>query len=199
MAAIRALRWASSAAAAAVPVLVLAALVLPAGPAAGAESKATITRHSSGPKLDAVGNVKFWECPSKTTTMLVAMNTLTLHPGSTLTITFIVRNTGTMSCNYTAPYAGIVPGPTITTLQAGPCGSIRYEIATAHGHEVWPGPQVFNCPALGFTQLAPGATVSGTGTWNQDMPNTDSRVPPGKYMVIVDNKTFSFPIKVSSS
>jgi hypothetical protein len=198
MAAIRALRWASSPAAAAVPVVFLAALVLPAGPAAGVESKATITHHSSGPKLDAVGNVKFWECPSKTTKMLVAVNTLTLHPGSTLTITFIVRNTGTMSCNYTAPYAGIVPGPT-TTLQAGPCGSIGDEIATAHGQEVWPGPQVFNCPALGFAQLAAGATVSGTGTWNQDMPNTDRRVLPGKYTVIVDNKTFSFPIKVSSS
>jgi hypothetical protein len=195
----RAHRWvASVAAASAVPGLLLVTLVLPAGRAAGAESKATTTHHTSAPKLDAVGNVKFWECPSKTTKMLVALNTLTLHPGSTLTIAFVVRNTGTKPCNYTAPYADIAPGPTTTTLQAGPCGSIGYEIATSHGHEVWPGPQLVNCPALGFAQLAPGATVSGTGTWNQDKSNTDSRVPPGKYTVIVDNKTFSFPVEVSS-
>jgi hypothetical protein len=179
--------------------LVLATLVPPSGLAAAAKSKATTTtHHPSAPKLDAVGNVKFWECPSKTTRMLVAVNTLTLHPGSTLDITFIIKNTGTKSCNYTAPYASVAPGPTSTTLQAGPCGSIGYEIATSRGREVWPGPQLVNCPALGFAQLAPGATVSGTGTWNQDKPNTNERVSLGKYMLIVDNKQFSFPIQVLS-
>ena len=177
--------------------LLLAALVLAAGPAI-ASSKTTTTHHSSGPKLDAVGSVKFWECPSKTTQMLVAVNTVTLHPGDALTITFIIKNTGSKTCNYTAPYAGAAPGPTSTTLQAGPCGSIGYEITTARGHEVWPGPQLVNCPALGFAQLAPGATVSGTGTWNQDAPNTDRRVSRGKYIVIVDDKHFSFPIRISS-
>jgi hypothetical protein len=199
MAVTRTPRWASLlAAASAASGLVLAALVLPSGLPAGAKSTATTTHHSSAPKLDAVGNVKFWECPSKTTRMLVAVNTLTLHPGSTLTITFIIKNTGAKSCNYTAPYAGIAPGPTSTSLQAGPCGSIGYAIATSRGHEVWPGPQLVNCPALGFAQLAPGATVSGTGTWNQDKPNTDRRVSPGKYVLVVDNKHFSFPIQVTS-
>ncbi len=193
-------RWGSLAAAAsAASGLVVAALVLPAGLPAAAKPKTTTTHHSSAPKLDEVGNVKFWECPSKTTKMLVAVNTLTLHPGSMLTITFIIKNTGTKSCNYTAPYAGVAPGPTSTTLNAGPCGSIGYEIATSHGHEVWPGPQLVNCPALGFAQLAPGATVSGTGSWNQDKPNTDRRVSPGKYVLVVDSKEFSFPIQVSSS
>lgn len=187
--------WAAASAAAG---LVLAGLVLfPALPAAAKTT--TTTHHSSAPKLDAIGNVKFWECPSKTTKMLVAVNTLKLHPGSTLTITFIVKNTGTKACNYTAPYAGVAPGPTSPTLQAGPCGSVGYEIATSRGHEVWPGPQLVNCPALGFAQLAPGAAVSGTGTWNQDKPNTDRRVSPGKYVLVVDNKHFSFPIEVSSS
>jgi hypothetical protein len=200
MAAMRAPSWASLlAAASAASGLVLAALVLPSGLAAAAKSKATTTtRHASAPKLDAVGNVKFWECPSKTTRMLVAVNTLTLHPGSTLDFTFIIKNTGTKSCNYTAPYASIAPGPTSTTLQAGPCGSIGYEIATSRGRDVWPGPQLVNCPALGFAQLAPGATVSGTGTWNQDKPNTNERVSLGRYMLIVDNKQFSFPIQVLS-
>lgn len=187
-----------SAAASGASGLLLAVLVLGAGPAAAAHNGTTITHHSSAPKLDAVGNVKFWECPSKTTRMLVAVNTLTLNPGSTLDITFIIKNTGTKSCNYTAPYAGVAPGPTSTNLQAGPCGSIGYAIATSRGHEVWPGPQLVNCPALGFAQLAPGATVSGTGTWNQDKPNTSTRVPLGKYTLVVDNKHFSFPIQVSS-
>ena len=186
------------AAASAASGLVLAVLVVAAGLPAAAKSGTTTTHHASAPKLDAVGNVKFWECPSKTTRMLVAVNTLTLHPGSTLDITFIIKNTGTKSCNYTAPYVGVAPGPTSTTLQAGPCGSVGYAITTAHGHEVWPGPQLVNCPALGFAQLAPGATVSGTGTWNQDKPNTNKRVPPGKYTLVVDNKHFSFPIQVSS-
>ena len=195
----RAHRWASlSAAATAAAGLVAAGLVLAAGPPVGAKNT-TRTHHSSASKLSAVGNVKFWECPSKTTKMLVAVNTLTLHPGSTLTVTFIVRNTGSKPCNYTAPYAGIAPGPTSATLEAGPCGSVGYEIATSRGHEVWPGPQLVNCPALGFAQLAPGATVSGTGTWNQDKPNSDRRVSPGSYVLVVDNKHFSFPIKVSSS
>jgi hypothetical protein len=200
MAAMRPTKRASSLAAASAAFgLVLAALVLSAGlPAAAAKSRTTTTHHSSSPKLSGVGNVKFWECPSKTTRMLVAVNTLTLHPGSTLDITFIIKNTGTKSCNYTAPYAGIAPGPTSATLQAGPCGSIGYAISTSRGHEVWPGPQLVNCPALGFAQLAPGATVTGTGTWNQDKPNTSKRVPPGKYVLVVDNKKFSFPIQVSS-
>jgi hypothetical protein len=199
MAGMRPSRWISLlVAASAASGLVLAALVLPAGLSATASSKSTATHRTSAPKLDAVGAVKFWECPSKTTPMLVAVNTLTLHPGSTLTITFAIKNTGTRSCNYTAPYAGVAPGPTSTTLEAGPCGSIGYEIASAHGHEVWPGPQLVNCPALGFAQLAPGATVTGTGRWNQDRPNTDEMVRPGKYTLIVDDKHFSFAILVSS-
>src|SRR6185312_16738371 len=82
------------AAASAASGLVLAVLVVAAGLPAAAKSGTTTTHHASAPKLDAVGNVKFWECPSKTTRMLVAVNTLTLHPGSTLDITFIIKNTG---------------------------------------------------------------------------------------------------------
>lgn len=163
--------------------------------AAGAKSNS----HHSGPKLAEVGHVKFWECSSKTTQMLVAVNTLTLHPGQTLTIGFTVKNGGTKSCNYTAPYAGAAPGPTSASLQAGPCGSIGFEVESTRGHEVWPGSQIVNCPALGFAQLAPSATVSGTGSWNQDKPNTSQRVPAGTYDLIVADKTFTFPLRVESS
>ncbi len=187
------------AAAPAVCALVAAALILPAALPAAAKSTTTTTHHASASKLNALGHVKFWECPSKSTQMLVAVNTLTLHPGATLNITFVIKNGGAASCNYTAPYASVAPGPTTSSLQAGPCGSVGYKIVGPHNREVWPGPQLLNCPALGFAQLATNATVSGTGTWNQDKPNTSQRVPPGNYTLIVDNKHFSFPLRVSAS
>ncbi len=110
-----------------------------------------------------------------------------------------MRNGATASCNYTAPYAGAAPGPTSTALTAGPCGSVGYEIEGPHHHNVWPGVQVVNCPALGFAQLAAGATVSGTGSWNQTKPNSSRRVPPGNYTLVVENKHFSFPLRVMKS
>ena len=77
--------------------------------------------------------------------------------------------------------------------------SIGLEVVGPHSKEVWPGPQLLNCPALGFAQLASNATVSGTGTWNQDKPNGSQRVATGHSTLIVDNKHFSFPLRVSAS
>jgi hypothetical protein len=131
--------------------------------------------------------------------MLVVVNTLTLHPGQTLDVSLTVRNGGTASCNYTAPYAGVAPGPTSTTLTAGPCGSVGFQIEDSHHHNVWPGDEVINCPALGFAQLAAGATVSGTGSWSQTKPNSTHRVPAGNYTLTVENKHFSFPLRVAKS
>lgn len=53
-----------------------------------------------------------------------------------------------------------------------------------------------HCPALGFAQLAPNATVSGTGTWNQTEPNSSKRVPAGNYTLVVNGRNFSFPLHV---
>jgi hypothetical protein len=74
------------------------------------------------PKLSQVGHADFWDCPAKTTQLLVTVNTLTLHPGTTLNVLFTVRNGGKTSSNYTAPYADVAPGPTSTALRAGPSG-----------------------------------------------------------------------------
>ena len=93
------------------------------------------------------------------------------------------------------PLRGGRAGPTSTTLEAGPCGSIGYEIVGPHQRNVWPGDRVVNCPALGFAQLAPGATVTGTGSWNQTRPDGAQRVPVGNYTLVV-NRRFSFPIHV---
>jgi hypothetical protein len=177
--------------------LTLTLTALAVSPSAASPRKGTALAKT--PKLAQTGYATFWDCPSKTTELLVVVNTLTLHPGATLNVSFTVRNGGTTSCNYTAPYAGVAPGPTSTSLTAGPCGSVGYEIQNSHHHNVWPGAQVVNCPALGFAQLAAGATVSGTGSWNQTEPNSTRRVPPGNYTLTVENKHFSFPLHVARS
>jgi hypothetical protein len=169
------------------------------GSAGAAKEKGTTITIGKAPKLAETGPATFWDCPSKTTLLLVVVNTLTLHPGATLDVSFTVRNGATTSCNYTAPYAGVAPGPTSTTLTAGPCGSVDFQIDDAHHHNVWPGDEVVNCPALGFAQLAAGATVSGTGGWNQTKPNSTHRVAPGKYTLVVENKHFTFPIRIAKS
>jgi hypothetical protein len=192
-------RWVALAAVMALPVLgPLATGAAPAGAAMSASGGGG-GGHPSAPKLAQVGHTAFWNCSARTTMLLVAVNTLTLHPGASLDISFTVRNGATASCNYTAPYAGVAPGPTSTALTAGPCGSVGYEIQGPNHHNVWPGVQVVNCPALGFAQLAPGATVSGTGSWNQTKPNSTHRVPPGTYTLVVENKHFSFPLHVMKS
>jgi hypothetical protein len=174
-----------------------AVLVVATATAAAAKSTTTTTKpHTT--KLVQVGHGSFWTCNAKTTQLLVAVNTLTLHPGDTLNINFIVRNQAAAACNYVAPYAGVAPGPTATALQAGPCGSIGFEILGAHRHNVWPGAQVSNCPALGYAQLAPGATVSGTGTWNQLKPNSTQRIAPGHYTLAVEGH-FTFPLIIASN
>jgi hypothetical protein len=167
--------------------------------AAAIPSAASPKKASTPPKLARSGPVTFWSCPAKSTEMLVAVNTLTLHPGTTLDISFTVKNGGTASCNYTAPYADVAPGPTSTALTAGLCGSVSFTIENSHHHNVWPGAEVVNCPALGFARLAAGATVSGSGSWNQDKPNGTRRVAPGTYTLVVENKRFSFPLRIDKS
>ena len=178
-------------------VLSVLALLAITGPAAAASSKRDTAPPKS--KLAQAGHAAFWDCSAKSTELLVVVNTLTLHPGATLNVSFTVRNGGTTSCNYTAPYAGVTPGPTSTALTAGPCGSVGFEIENAQHHNVWPGAQVVNCPALGFAQLAAGSTVSGTGSWNQTEPNTTRRVPAGRYTLTVENKHFRFPLRIERS
>jgi len=181
-----------------VALTVVASMTVAAATPAGAAKKKGTTI-AKAPKHAQTGHVTFWDCSSQTTLLLVVVNTLTLHPGATLDVSFTVRNGGTASCNYTAPYAGVAPGPTATTLTAGPCGSVSFEIEDSHHRNVWPGDEVVNCPALGFAQLAAGATVSGTGSWDQTKPNSTRRVAPGTYTLVMENKHFSFSLRVDRS
>ncbi|HEY3844748.1 MAG TPA: hypothetical protein VGL48_15965 [Acidimicrobiales bacterium] len=177
------------------PLAVVAIVGLGAVPADGAAqptAKATKTV-----KLAQLGHGTFWECPSATTALLVGVNQLSLHPGQTLKVEFLAKNQGTSACNYVAPYAGAAPGPTSSLLSVGPCGSMGMEIVGAHHRDVWPGVQPFNCPALGFAQLQPGASVNGAGTWNQTTPNGTKRVKAGSYTLLIDGH-FSFPLQIKS-
>jgi len=187
-------RWRTLAACAALSVLVS---LVAAPPARAAPEKGTALAKT--PKLSQAGHAAFWSCPARTTELLVIVNTLTLDPGASLQISFTVRNGGTTSCNYTAPYAGVAPGPTSTSLTAGPCGSVAYEIENSQHHNVWPGAQVVNCPALGVARLAAGASVSGSGSWDQFEPNGKHRVPVGEYTLTVENTHFRFPLRVAGT
>ena len=71
------------------------------------------------------------------------------------------------------------------------------EIVGAHHRDVWPGVQPFNCPALGFAQLQPGASVTGAGTWNQTTPSGLKRVKAGSYTLLIDGH-FSFPLQIKT-
>jgi hypothetical protein len=196
-------RWLSDTAVAATGALTIcmAALAVAAlsaaGPAMAASSDGEA--HGSAPKTAQLDHAPFWECPAKTTETLVAVNTLTLDPGAPLVISFTVHNGGTTACRYTAPYADVEPGSTSTSLVAGPCGSVDFEIIGSQHRAVWPGPEVINCPALGFAQLAPNGTVTGTGSWHQTRPNGTRRVPAGNYTLLVDGGHFSFPLRVTGS
>ena len=45
-------------------------------------------------KLAELGHGVFWECPAKTTEILIGVNNLDLHPGQRLNVNFIVKNLG---------------------------------------------------------------------------------------------------------
>ena len=147
-------------------------------------------------KLAQLGHSVFWECPSSSTALLVGVNRTVLHPGQVLNMNFIAKNTGATGCNYVAPYASGAPGTVSTTLQVGPCGSMGFEVMGAKHRNVWPGVVAFNCPALGFAELQPGASVSGLGTWAQTLPNSSKRIPVGNYTLIIDGH-FSFPLTIA--
>ena len=151
--------------------------------------------HGAPPKLAQAGHVTFWECPAATTELLVAVNTLTLHPGAIARHHLRGPQQRADGLQLHRPLRGRRPGPTSTTLEAGPCGSVGYEIVGPHQRNVWPGDRVVNCPALGFAQLAPGGIVTGAGSWNQNRSNSAQRVPVGRYTLVV-NRHFSFPIHI---
>jgi hypothetical protein len=150
---------------------------------------------ASKPKTVQIGHSTFWECSEKSTKVLVAVSSLTLHLGTPLAVNFTVRNTGSTPCNYVAPYAGVAPGPTATVLGAGPCGSLGFEVVGPGRHNVWPGPAAFDCPALGFAQLQPGASISGAGTWAENKPGSIAHVAPGRYTLVLD-RHFRFPVRI---
>ncbi|HVB91495.1 MAG TPA: hypothetical protein VND70_05285 [Acidimicrobiales bacterium] len=177
-------------------VAALAAVMMGWGAVPASASQKGGKAHAA-PKLVQVGHRTFWECSSKTTSVLIVVNKLTLHPGDVLTINFVVRNQAAVPCDFVAPYAGAAPGPTSTALQVGPCGSMGFAVLDNHHRNVWPGVQTLNCPALGFAQLHPNATVSGAGSWAQVRPRSTTRVPAGNYTLLVDGHC-SFPLQVAA-
>ncbi|HEY1829263.1 MAG TPA: hypothetical protein VGG38_03365 [Acidimicrobiales bacterium] len=174
------------------PVLV-ALLVLVGSSQAGASSHKAAAKKASRTQQ---GHLTFWECPAKTTEMLVGLNTLTLSPGQSLNMDFIVRNVGPTACGYVDPYAGAIPGPLASTLSIGQCGDVGFDVYTTRHHRLFPGSDTVPCPTLGAASLAPDGTVIGAGSWNQDLPS-GKRVAPGHYTLVVAGH-FSFPLTVEA-
>jgi hypothetical protein len=181
----RILRWAT-------PLAALLVLVGSTQAGASSHKKAQAKPHS----LTAQSHTTFWECPAKTTEMLVAVNTLTLQPGQALNMDFIVRNVGRLACGYVDPYAGVAPGPLASTLTIGQCGAVGFEVDTTRHHRLVPGSGTVPCPALGAASLAPNGTAVGSGSWNQQLPS-GKRVAPGHYTLVVAGH-FTFPLTVDA-
>jgi hypothetical protein len=186
------------------PLLVLLAAVAVLGvgivPAAGA---ATHKAHHRAPNASTAplaekGKGVFWDCRPKTTALLVAVNRLVLHPGQALDLDFIVKNQGKVGCDYVAPYTGTAPGPTSPTMLLGQCGSMVFDVLGAHNRKVWPGLKTPTCPALGYAQLAPGATAIGSGTWDQTSGSSSKRLAVGNYTLVIDGQ-FKFPLRISAN
>lgn len=170
--------------AAAVTVAVVVGLAAPAGASSHHPPRPTPPPKPTH-KLLLQGPITFWECSKKTTQALIGVNTLTLHPGDTLHVNFIVRNESTSPCNYVAPVT--LPGAPPPSLGMGPCGAVGFEILGAHNRNVWPGTKPFNCPALTFAQLGVNATTAGSGTWDQSTASGRGRIAPGTYTLLVDD------------
>jgi hypothetical protein len=182
-------------------VLIGAALGVMAVPSVVGASTHQAHHHAAAPKMVQESHAEFWECPAKTTDVLVGVNHLTLHPGQQLDITFVARNLAPTECNYVAPFAsaGAVPASAATSpsLVVGPCGSMGFEIEGRHHHNEWPGVASFSCPAQGFAQVLPNGTVQGSGMWNQTEANGTTHFPSGHYTLLVDGH-FSFPLYVDA-
>jgi hypothetical protein len=174
-----------------------AVLIMAAAPSPAGAKTTHKTTAQSPPKLAQAGHGTFWECSAKSTGLLVGVNRLTLHPSQVLNLDFIAKNNGTTPCNYVAPYVSGGTGVVSTALQIGPCGSMGFTIEGQHHRNVWPGVAAFNCPALGFAQLQPGASVIGSGSWAQTSPNSLKRVRPGRYTIVVDGQ-FKFPLTIAA-
>jgi hypothetical protein len=162
--------------------LVTLLIVAPAGASSHRRTPPPVPTH----KLVVQGPITFWECPSKTTKVLIAVSSLKLHPGDQLKLNFIVRNAAAKPCGYVVPVAGS-GGATAATLGMGPCGAVGFEILGAHNRMVWPGVKPFNCPALTFAQLGTNAAVVGSGSWDQSNQSGTGRVAAGHYVLMVDD------------
>jgi len=176
---------------------VLGVGIAPAAAAAKGKAHRPAPTASTAP-LAEKGKGVFWDCGPKTTALLVAVNRLVLHPGQPLDLDFIVKNEGKNACDYVAPYAGVTPGPTSPTLMLGQCGSMVFDVLGTHNRKVWPGLKTPTCPALGFAQLAPGAAVIGSGTWDQTSGSSSKRLAPGNYTLVIDGH-FKFPLRISAN
>ena len=150
-----------------------------------------------GPRAGRTERPRSWPRPGTspsgsarrpTTELLVAVNTLTLHPGRSLDITFTVRNSAPTACSYTAPYAE-APGPHPDHPGGG---AVRFrrlrDRRPAPAQRVARGQRSSTARRSASAQLAPGAIVTGTGLVEPDSGQRRRAGPVGSYTLVVDRR-----------
>jgi hypothetical protein len=177
------------------------AFLLSSAPAAGSAvvSVARITRVASIAAANRVasGHVAFGTCKAHEASVQVSLSQSAFPRSAPVTFTVTARNVGTASCSYTAS------GDTTASQTAGPCGTFSAVIKNSKGVNVWPGTAVFHCPMLTSKTLAPGASVTARGSWDQESigfpspTSKSSKVTPGHYRIIVNGK-LSLPFTLRS-
>jgi hypothetical protein len=155
-------------------------------------------------------HVAFDGCAAKNLTLTVTVAT---GSGTSVPVRYevVVHNSGGTPCG--AAFRN--DPPAARQFRVGPCSSMPATFVNAFGVDVYPGPQIFMCPAFAGLYIAPHATVTATGTWSGTeyvaVPGgspitcppcrgtaSPQTAPPGAYKLVVDNAV-GVPITLTAS
>jgi hypothetical protein len=182
--------------------------VLP--PPATAPSTPTSPPLPPGHRVTRSAHVAFDGCAAKDLTLTVTVIT---GPGTSVPVRYevVVHNGGRTPCG--AAFRN--DPPAARRLRVGPCGAMPATVVNASGVDVYPGPQIFMCPAFAGPSIAPHATVTATGTWpgTEYLPvpagspvtcppcrgtGSAQAAPPGAYTLVVDDAV-EVPFRLTAS
>lgn len=145
---------------------------------AGAQVKGT----SSKPDLIESVRTTYLSC-SAGALLTASLRKGSYGPGQNIVVTMRLKNVTSKPCDYPnqPPPSG---GPATSTLTIGGCnGAASFAVDTDRNQVVYTNPPAPTCSAL-LPVLAPGATMSGSISWNQRASQVASgplpTLPPGQ-------------------
>jgi len=152
---------------------------------------------SAGGPLTRTAPVAIEGCNAQQVTLSVSIARDAFAVGQTVTFAVKLTNTTATACG--PPLRSIPPGK--RGLDLGPCGVLSAVVSDAAGANVYPGTQVFHCPAEFGVRLAANQTLRAEGTWmGYEAPSAATgtrwtQAGPGTYQVTVD-KVVSVPFRL---